>query len=268
MAFKENLLRKIEIDRLASQVAASCGTIPGAGHRIAREPMRQLLACSTFRYQRQRDLDLYVKPAEDGRELILVLDNELPIFHATVEDVVVRRSPRTLEMWNFRTIRRILVDTDIRICADGESVATVRRDALAQLDLTYADADIRDLALDGATWLAEGRAEKVEEILALFAALLDLARPPKGFGLDETVSFGVVVSGDDGEVCFGPLVLYRPAGNTLAWIDRPLARSDREQMRFLREAASGTAAVPVRRAAVFDRLAQEVLARPQRQVGI
>ncbi len=266
MAFKENLLRKIEVDRLAGQVAASCGIIPGARHRVAKEPMRQLLELSTFQYQRERDLDLYVKAAEGERQLILILDNELPIFHTTVHDVVVRRSPRTIEMWSFRTIRRILVDSDIKVSVNGQSVATVRKDVLARIDLSYTDADIHELAQDGMAWLADGRAEKVEEILTLFAALLDLVPPPKGFGLEQTVSFGVAVSGPDDEAYFGPLVLYRPAGNTLAWIDKPMAKSDREQMCFLRDAASGSASVSVRGDAVFGRLAEEVLARPQREV--
>ena len=268
MAFKENLLRKIAIDRLASQVAASCAPLPGVRHRIAKEPMRRLLEMGTFQYQHERDLDLYVKPAAAEQKLILVLDNELPIFRTTVQDVVVRRSPRTLEMWSFRTIRRILVDSDIKVSTNGQSVETVRRDDLGQLDLTYTDADIHDLALDGMTWLAAARAERVEEILTLFASLLGFVKPPKGFGLEETVSFGVVAYGPGDEVLFGPLVLFRPSGNTLAWIDKPLAKSDREQMRFLREAASGTARVPLRGEAVLRKLAEEVLALPQREVSV
>jgi len=219
MSFKENLLQKIELDGLASRVIASCGT-EQSSRPVDKEAMRRLLELSPYQYQRERDLDLYIKPIEGELEMILVLDNELPIFRSTVKDVVTRRSPRTLEMWNFRTIRNILVDSDIKVSTRGESVETVLGDALAQLDLTYTDKDIEYLAQEGITWLAGRDAGGVGKSLALFGALLGYEKPPKYFGLDNTVSFGVSASGRDNEVVFGPLVLYRPVDNTLAWIDQ------------------------------------------------
>jgi len=45
-------------------------------------------------------------------------------------------------MWNFRTIRNILVDSDIKMSTTEKSVQTVLGDAVAQLDLAYTDADI------------------------------------------------------------------------------------------------------------------------------
>jgi hypothetical protein len=267
MSFKDNLLQKLELERLAAQVIASCGT-EQSQHPVDKEAMRRLLELSPYQYQRQRDLDLYVKPAEGELKMILVLDNKLPIFRSTVQDVVVRRSPRTLEMWKISTIRKILVDSDIKLSTRAKSVETVLKDALAQLDLTYTDKDIEDLAREGMAWLAGNDAENVEKILSLFAALLGYGKQPKDFGLDNTISYGVVTSGRDNEVVFGPLILYRPAANTLAWIDQSIPRSDQQKMGFLRSVATGQTAVPVTGDAVFQKLQANVLAQPEPVLSI
>jgi hypothetical protein len=267
ISFKENLLQKIELERLAYRVIASCGT-EQARHPVDKEAMVRLLELSPYQYQRERDLDLYVKPDEGELKIILVLDNELPIFRSTVKDVVTRRSPRTLEMWNFRTIRNILVDSDIKMSTTGKSVETVLRDAVEQLDLTYTDTDIENLAREGMAWLAGSDAGGVGKSLALFGALLGYEKPSKYFGLDHTVSYGVSASGPDNDVVFGPLVLYRPADNTLAWIDQSFSRSDREQMKFLRSVATGQTSVPMTGDAVFEKLQANVLEQPERVLSV
>jgi hypothetical protein len=263
LSFKENLLQKIELERLASLVIASCGT-EQSSHPVDKEAMRNLLELSPYQYRRERDLELYIKPVEGEPGMILVLDNELPIFRSTLEDVVTRRSPRTLEMWNFKTIRNILVDSDIKMSTRGKSVETVLGDALAKLDLAYTDTDIEELAREGMAWLAGGDAGNVGKSLALFGALLGYEKPPKYFGLGNTVSYGVSASGPDNDVVFGPLVLYRAEDNTLVWIDQSFSRSDREQMEFLRSVATGQASVPVSGDAVFQKLQAIVLEQPER----
>jgi len=260
ISFQENLLRKIELERLAFRVIASIGT-GQAHHPIDKEAMLSLLEMSPYRHLQERDLDLYVKSGGEEQE-ILVLDNELPIFRSTVKDVVTRRSPRTLEMWNFRTIRNILVDSDIKISTGQESVETVLRDALAQLDLTYTDRDIEDLAREGVAWLAGSDGGKVKKILVMFSALLGYRKPPKYFGVDHAVCYGASASGPENDDVFGPMVLYRPAGNTLLWIDEPLSRSDKQQMEFLRSVATGRASVPVTGDEVFEKLKANVLEQP------
>jgi hypothetical protein len=263
MSFRDNLSRKIELSRLALQVIASIGAGP-ARHPVDKGAMRRLLELSPYQYRQERDLDLYVKPIEGELNDILVLDNELPIFRSTVKDVVTRRSPRTLELWNLRTVRNILVDSDIKRSTRAQSVETVLQDAVARLDLTYTDHDIRDLVRDGMAWLAAGHAGGVEETLTLFAALLGYRKPPKYFGLDQTVSYGLTAAEPDKNFALGPLVLYRPADNTLAWIDSSFSRSNPQQMEFLRSVAAGQASVPVTGDAVFQRLQDNVLGHPER----
>jgi len=263
MGFKENLQKKIEIDRLAMRVIASCG-LPPARPPIDKEAMRRLLALSPYIYQRERDLDLYVKTVEGDLKMILVLDNELPIFRSTVKDVVVRRSPRTLELWRIRTIRNILVDSDIKVSVRGKSVETIWRDAIAQLDLTFTDKDIEELAIDGMAWLEGGVANEVEKTLTMFASLIGYRKPPRYFGLDHIVCYGVPGSGPDKDAAFGPMVLYRSADNALIWIDEALSRSDKQQMEFLRAVAFGETSGRVTGDAVFRKLKTNVLERPER----
>jgi len=256
-SFRENLLQKIELEGLASKVIASIGP-EHASRSINREAMKKLLEMSPYQHRHERDLDLYIK---DGGEenSILVLDNELPVFRSTVKDVTTRRSPRTLEMWKISTIRKILVDSDIKESTGEESVQTVLQDAVARLDLSFTEADIDDLARDGMAWLAGKEARGVEETLSMFATLLGYRPPPKSFGLDQVISYGKTVPGTGKEVVFGPLVLYRPEDNTLLWLDKIFSQSDREQMKLLRSIAAARSAAPVKGDAVFEKLKNMVL---------
>jgi hypothetical protein len=264
MAFKENLLQKIELERLALRVIASIGSAEQVSHRIDKESMRKLLELSPFHYKHERDLDLFIKDAEGDLKTILVLDNELPIFHSTVKDVVIRRSPRTLEIWKISTIRKILVDTDIKVSTGKESVETILQDSVAQLDLTYNDKDIEGLGREGMAWLAGREARGVTDTLALFAALLGLKKPPKIFGLDQTISYGTTTAGPNKEAVLGPLVIYRPPDNTLLWLDKSFGSNDRQQLNSLRSIAAGQASGPVTGDAVFEKLKTEVLKQPER----
>jgi hypothetical protein len=171
-------------------------------------------------------------------------------------------------MWNFRTIRNILVDSDIKISIRAKSVETVLMDAVAQLDLSYTDKDIETLAREGMTWLAGNHASGVEKSLTLFATLLGYQEPPHDFGLDHMVCHGVSVSEPDNDPTFGPLVLYSPDDNTLAWINESLSQSDSKQMEFLRSIAAGESSVPVTGNMVFEKLQANVLEQPGRVLSV
>jgi len=257
----------MELDRLASRVVASCGT-GLSSHKVDKEAMQGLLDFSPYRHHQERDLDLYVKDTGEELKIVLVLDNELPIYRSTVKDVVTRKSPRTLEMWNFRTIRNILVDSDIKVSTRADSVETVLGDALALLDLAYTDKDIEDLAREGMAWLVGRDIKGVTETLALFAAVLGYGKPQKYFGLDNTISYGVSFSGEDNDIVFGPLVLYRPGDNSLVWIDRSFSRNNREQIQSLHAIASGQTSAPITGDAVFEKLQANVLEKPERVLPV
>lgn len=263
MSFKENLLRKLELEGLALKVIGSLGT-DKTRHHIDKEAMRSLLELSPYHHRHERDLDLYIKNHGGEVKSILVLDNELPIFRSTVKDVVTRRSPKTLEMWKISTIRHILVDSDIKESTGEESVKTVLKDAVGELNLTYSKDDIVNLAREGMAWLAGKNFAKVEEILSLFAAMLGYRKPPKQFGLDHTVTYGAAATGAKDETVFGPMVMYRHEDNSLLWLDKTFSTADREQLKFLRSTAAGQTSAPITGEAVFDKLKDMVHQKPER----
>ncbi len=89
MGFKENLLKKIEIDRTAARITASLGT-PESGRRIDKALARAFLAEASYEKMTARDLELYRLPPRNDKARILVLDNDLPIYANTPEDVTLR----------------------------------------------------------------------------------------------------------------------------------------------------------------------------------
>ena len=158
MPFKENLLKKIQINQLSQKVLQSIAP-PESGLKIDKDAMRSLLEMSPYQYRKERDLDLYIEQPDDGQSIILVLDNELPIYKTTVEDVVMRKSPYTKEMLNIRNIIKILKDSDVKLSRKEASVKIVQKKCIDGLDLTYQESDIATMAKEGSDSLENGDAE-------------------------------------------------------------------------------------------------------------
>ena len=112
MSFKKNLLKKIEINRMAENILNSIGP-SGSERKVDKETMRRLLEMSDYQYRRVRDVDLYIQKSDTGLDKILVLDNELAIYRTTPEDVALRKSPRVKEIMNIRNIFKIMNDKDV-----------------------------------------------------------------------------------------------------------------------------------------------------------
>ena len=86
MPFIENLNAKIRLDRLVQQVLSTMIETPGQ-RRLDKELTKKLLEATDLEYRRVRDLDLYERPLEGETREVLVFDNELAIYHTTVDDV-------------------------------------------------------------------------------------------------------------------------------------------------------------------------------------
>ncbi|MBU2621632.1 MAG: hypothetical protein KKD92_04875, partial [Proteobacteria bacterium] len=112
MSFKENLLKKIRIDKMAEKMLNSIGP-PDSGRKVDKETMRKMLEMSAYQTRKERDLELYIHDNADGIKRILVLDNELPLYNTTVDDVVLRKSPTLKEMLSIRNALKILNDADV-----------------------------------------------------------------------------------------------------------------------------------------------------------
>ena len=258
MPFKDNLLKKIQIDHLTTQVLNSLGP-PGSEKKIDKDAMRQLLELGPYRHRRERDLDLYIK--ENGEEPadILVLDNEVKIYRTTIDDVVMRKSPLIKEMVSIRNAFKILNDSDVVIRKKEDSVTAIQLECIALLDLTYTTADLDALASDGAAALENGYADGIIECLALFAELLNFKSAPKPFQMRHYHSFGLVAQQENGAVLYGPLAIYSMAYNRLVFIESAINSFDKEQMIQYRQMAKGEHKTAVEDKDVFAALKQLVL---------
>ena len=152
--------------------------------------MRSLLEMSPYQYQKQRDLDLYIQKDDGEPSRILVLDNELPIYETTVEDVLIRKSPYTKEMLSIKNVIKILNDSDVKLSRKEASLESVQKECIDSLDLTYNPSDIEAIAKEGTESLENNDFDGILECLSLFAELLGYQTPPRAFRIRHHESFG------------------------------------------------------------------------------
>ncbi|MGD2271756.1 MAG: hypothetical protein PVI06_15245 [Desulfobacterales bacterium] len=257
MSFKENLLKKIEIDKLADEVFKSIGP-PGSGRKIDKDAMKRLLEKSPYRYRRERDLDLFVQPGDNDRGKILVLDNELPIYDTTIQDVAMRKSPYIKEMVSIRNAIKILKDSDVKISTKEDSLKAIQKDCIDMLDLSFTESDIRKIEADGVKSLERGYADGVIECLTLFAELLGFVPPPKVFGLRHHEIIGAAEIKESGEVLYGPIVVYSLIENEIKLIGEPIGSFDKKKIEYFQSVVSGDQEAFKAGAEVFEYLRKAV----------
>ncbi|MCU0560912.1 MAG: hypothetical protein MUD16_12070 [Desulfobacterales bacterium] len=258
MGFKENLLAKIRIDRLAERVLATLGP-PGGDAKLDKGAMRELLGLSPYVYRRERDLDLYIREAGAPPPKILVLDNELPIYRTTAADVAMRKSPEVGEMVNIRNIVKILRDSDVKVSRKADSLRDVQAECIAAIDLSFSADDINDIRRDGIASLESRYPEGVDECLALFAELLGFREPPRLFRVPHCSLFGAVFTRATGEEVLGPAVIFNRMHHALRLTEEHFGSLDKEALPRLHRIASGQEKTGLEGAAVFARLQQMVL---------
>ena len=263
MSFKENLLNKIRIKRLARQVLASIGPAE-SGRKIDKDAMRSLLEMSPYQYQQARDLDLFIEKEQDGPDRILVLDNELPIYRTTVEDVLIRKSPYIKEMTKIRNIVKILKDSDVKVSRKEASVKAVEKECIDRLDLAYGPEDIKELTEEGVSALENGYAEGVKESLALFAELLGYQPAPAAFRVRHHEIFGALMEKSAGELIYGPVVAFSLVDNALRLIADPISSLDQSKLEYFQQVVRGSEKASVEGHEVFRYLEKEVLAQKEK----
>jgi len=238
MSFKENLLKKIKIDKMAKQVIASIGPVD-SGRRIDKKIMRNLIDMSDYTYKKKRDLDLYIEDIDAEKTRILVLDNDLAIYNTSVYDVAMRKSPTVKEMMNPFNVIKILKDTDVVISKKDASVKTIQQECIAKLNLSFDASDLDDIAKDGLASFENGYSDGVIECLDLFAEILHYRNPPKAFLISHHKMTGALVKQDNREELFGPMVLFSMIHNSLKLIDQQIGSFDRERIKFVQNVAAG-----------------------------
>jgi hypothetical protein len=171
MSFKDNLRAKIEIDRLLRKLISTIKEPPGK-RWLDKALTRELLAKTNLEHKKVSNLQLYMRPLKGDTMEVVVLDNELPIYHTTVADVALRKSPYWQEMFSIRNIRKIMNDKDVIISKGKESLKRLHANALALLDLTYTGEDLALLLEDARNGLDRKSLGQIQESLDLFVDLL------------------------------------------------------------------------------------------------
>ncbi len=261
MGFKANLLKKIEIDQTAARIAASIGP-PDSGRRIDKQLARGFLSQAGYEKIIERDLELYRLAPQAGRERILVLDNDLPIYATSPADVALRKSPIVKEMLNIRNIFKILNDADVLVSQKDESLRTLREEMIAGLDLHFEAADIEDIYNDGRASLESKYAEGIEETLQLFAELLGYGPPPAVLRQTHCLIIGHASSPPGS--AFGPTVLFNRMHMDLKLIRTVVVLKDEGAVAQYQKVAAGEAEADATGVEVLAFLRDAVLALPKR----
>ena len=193
---------------------------------------------------------------------IIVLDNELPIYRTTVEDVLIRKSPYTKEMVKIRNIIKILKDSDVKISRREESLEIIRKECIEHLDLSYEASDIESIAGEGSDSLENGYTDGIEESLSLFAELLGYQSSPKAFRIRHHRIFGAVDEKRAGEILFGPIVILSLVDNSLVLIEDKISSLDKGKIEHYQLVARGKEKPSAEGKEVFRYLKEAVLKKP------
>jgi hypothetical protein len=258
MSFKENLLKKIKIIQLSSKILASIGSAE-SGLKIDKDAMRSLLEISPYQYQQQRDLDLYVQELDGEKNRILVLDNELPIYETTVEDVLIRKSPYTKEMLSIKNIIKILNDSDVKLSRKEASLESVQKQCIDALDLTYNSADIEAIAKEGAASLENGYFDGILESLSLLADVLGYQPPPKAFRIRHHEIYGALTEKQSGEFLYGPAAILSRITNSLVMVEDTIGSFDKGKIAHFLTIAQGEEKASIEGKEVFQYLKTAVV---------
>jgi hypothetical protein len=257
MGFRENLVQKIHINRLAEQVRRSLNS----PERIDRDAMRTLLDMSDYQHRQERDLDLFLRSSDDAEnQSILVLDNELKLYRTTIDDVVLRKSPTIKEMVSIRNAIKILNDTDVVVSRKDETLRHLQADLINALDLTYTPEDIEAMAKDGREALKNKYAEGVIETMTLFSELLQLKEAPRSLQLPHHHVWGAVIKQEGAEIRMNPIVLFSLMHLALKMIKQPVSTLDRQALALLQQVGRGEAKADLEGPEVWSALKEWVLA--------
>ena len=207
MSFKENLKAKMKIDKLVKKLISTMKEPPGRLW-LDKDLAQELLHMTDFEHEKVRDLQLYVRPSAGEIMEVLVLDNALPIYRTTVNDVVLRKSPCWHEMVSIRNIRKIMNDKDVIISKGKASLEKLHADALALLDLGYTGDDMALLLEDARRALDRKSIERIQECLSLFFELLNFQALFFGTTDDDLQTFAMAKSDSGHGPTFKNLILF------------------------------------------------------------
>lgn len=262
MGFKDNLLKKIEIEKLVARVSATVEPQADAA-KFDKGSARRLIEMGGFLHVQLEDrgLDLYILENQGQKKTIIVLDNGLAIYHTTIEDVALRKSPTVKEMISLRNAKKILSDSDVLMSKRVDSVRTLKKTLIEGLDLTYTDADIDGIAYEGAASLDGNEPDGVLESLNLFSEILGFQQAPKLFQVAACDIRGDLRKGPAGEMRFGPAIVYDRSQHRVKLISATLDSRSEEDLERYRKILQGVVRADAEGTDVFRQLKQLVMDR-------
>ena len=258
MSFKENLRAKIKADRLLLQLSSTMKEPPGKWW-VDQTLIRELLAMTDYAPEKFRDLHLYVRPLDGDIKEVLVFDNELALYHTTVADVALRKSPCWQEMFSIRNIKKIMNHKDVLVSRGKASLKRIHANAVALLDLTYTRDDLALLVEEARKGLEHRSMEQVQDSLDLFVELLDL-EPLNLDVLKEDVQVYAGPGQEDGSgFAFEHLILFDKESLSLGLKKGPFSPEDDLDLAWVMQYAGGEKKADLKGMEVFNFLADLAL---------
>jgi len=264
MTFKENLKAKIKLDRLLRKLVSTIKEPPGK-RRVDKVLTQELLNMTDLEHKKVRDLDLYVRPLEGEIMEVLVLDNELPIYHTTVDDVALRKSPYWQEMISIRNIMKIMNDKDVIISKGKESLKRLHDNALALLDLTYTGDDLALLIEDARQGLEQKSITQIQGAFDLFFELLDFEPVSLGVPEQDFQIFARPKPNGSATPAFEHLILFDEEKLTLGLKEGVFSPQSDLDLAWVRQYARGEEPADLQGIDVFESLAKLALEKAQAQ---
>jgi hypothetical protein len=266
MSFKENLKAKIKLDRLLRKLVSTIKEPPGRWW-VDKILTLELLEMTDLEHKKFRDLHLYIRPLEGDIMEVVVFDNQLPIYHTTVADVALRKSPRWQEMFSIRNIKKIMNNKDVIISKGKESLNRLHANAMALLDLTYTRDDL-DLLLEAARQgLDQKSVAQIQESLDLFFELLDF-RPVSLGTLEQDLQIFARPKPNAGDVpSFEHLLLFNEENLSLGLKKGPFSPERDSDLAWVMQYVRGDETADLKGMDVFKFLVELALDKAQFQGG-
>lgn len=260
MEFRKNLLKRITINDLVQTVDATIGTAQ-SGAKVDRQSMKKLLEMSNFELHKDRDMEIYTRPLDDKNQQIVVLDNELPLFETTFEDVLLRRNPTVKEMISIRNAIKILNDKDVVKFRRNQTLDFIHNDLLKDIDLTFSSQDIESMFEEAVNALSNGNIEEVIESICLFTEILGYAPAPSLFRIKQHRVWGKTIKDKSGNILFGPVVIYNQDSNRLVLWPESFKDLDPGRVKALSEEKDAKTSQEIEGDEVFKFLKDKALAQ-------
>ena len=260
MSFKENLLTKIEIKKLAAQIIRSFSPRDDI-MKIDKTAMQSLLKLSNYKVVKERDLELYIPSGLNSENKVLALDNGLAFYNTTIQDVVLRKSPTVREMVSIRNVIKILNDSKVVISKKAETVKIISREAIERLDLNFTESDIEQIRLEGTSSLENRYQDGALEALELFAELLGYVPCPGSLSIQGCKITGALEQTENNISTFGPIVIFSMINNELKLMNTKIKTRDRAGKELIGNIVTGQTSAHAENGEVFSFLKSQIPAQ-------